>query len=46
VTRFVVDCGTLLGIVAGEVDVAADHRLVAPTPVRLQALSTRPSLWR
>jgi hypothetical protein len=39
VTRFVVDCGTLLGIVAGEIDVAADHQLVAPTLVRSQALS-------
>jgi len=38
-TRFVVDCGTLLGIVAGEIDVAADHQLVAPTLVRSQALS-------
>jgi len=39
VTRFVVDCGTLLGIAAGEIEVAADHRLVAPTLVRSQALS-------
>lgn len=38
-TRFVVDCETLLGIVAGEVEVAANHQLVAPTLVRSQALS-------
>ena len=38
VTRFVVDCGTLLRIAAGEVEVAAEHRLVAPTLVRSQAL--------
>ena len=39
-TRFVVDCGTLLRIAAGEVEVAAGHQLVAPTLVRSQALST------
>jgi indolepyruvate ferredoxin oxidoreductase alpha subunit len=39
VTRFVVDCDTLLRIAAGEVEVAAGHRLVAPTLVRSQALS-------
>jgi indolepyruvate ferredoxin oxidoreductase alpha subunit len=39
VTRFVVDCRTLLRIAAGEVDVASEHRLVAPTLVRSQALS-------
>ena len=39
VTRFVVDCETLLRIAAGETEVAADHRLVAPTLVRSQALS-------
>ena len=38
-TRFVVDCKTLLGIAAGEVEVAAEHQLVAPTLVRSQALS-------
>jgi predicted nucleic acid-binding protein len=38
-TRFVVDCHTLLGIAAGEVEVAAQHRLVAPTLVRSQALA-------
>ena len=40
VTRFVVDCDTLLGIAAGEIEVAAGHQLVAPTLVRSQALST------
>jgi predicted nucleic acid-binding protein len=39
VTRFVVDCETLLGIVAGEIEVAAEHQLVAPTLVRSQVLS-------
>jgi len=39
VARFVVDCGTLLRIAAGEVEVAAEHKLVAPTLVRSQALS-------
>jgi len=38
-TRFVVDCDTLLRIAAGEVEVAAGHQLVAPTLVRSQALS-------
>jgi predicted nucleic acid-binding protein len=38
-TRFVVDCQTLLQIAAGEVDVAAQHQLVAPTLVRSQALA-------
>jgi predicted nucleic acid-binding protein len=38
-TRFIVDCQTLLQIAAGEVDVAAQHQLVAPTLVRSQALA-------
>jgi predicted nucleic acid-binding protein len=38
VTRFVVDCETLLRIAAGEVEVGAEHQLVAPTLVRSQAL--------
>ena len=37
--RFVVDCETLLRIASGEVEVAAEHRLLAPTLVRSQALS-------
>jgi hypothetical protein len=39
VTGFVVDCETLLGIAAGEIEVAAEHKLVAPTLVRSRALS-------
>jgi indolepyruvate ferredoxin oxidoreductase alpha subunit len=39
VTRFVVDCETLLRIAAGDIEVAAEHRLVAPTLVRSQALA-------
>jgi indolepyruvate ferredoxin oxidoreductase alpha subunit len=39
VTRFVVDCETLLRVAAGEVEVAAEHQLVAPTLVRSQALA-------
>ena len=38
-TRFVVDCATLLRIAAGDIEVAAEHKLVAPTLVRSQALS-------
>ena len=40
VTRFVVDCETLLRIAAGEIEVAAEHKLLAPTLVRSQALAT------
>jgi indolepyruvate ferredoxin oxidoreductase alpha subunit len=39
VRRFVVDCETLLRVAAGEIGVAAEHKLVAPTLVRSQALS-------
>jgi predicted nucleic acid-binding protein len=39
VTRFVVDCDTLLRIADGEIEVAAGHTLVAPTLVRSQALA-------
>src|SRR6266566_4044595 len=39
VTRFVVDCETLLRIASGEIEVAAEHKLVAPTLVRSQALT-------
>ena len=38
-TRFVVDCETLLRIAAGEIEVAEGHKLVAPSLVRSQALS-------
>jgi indolepyruvate ferredoxin oxidoreductase alpha subunit len=39
VTRFVVDCPTLLGIASGDIEVASGHQLVAPTLVRSQALT-------
>jgi indolepyruvate ferredoxin oxidoreductase alpha subunit len=39
VTRFVVDCATLLRIAAGEIEVAAGHQLLAPSLVRSQALA-------
>lgn len=38
-TRFVVDCETLLKIASGEVEVDPMHTLVAPTLVRSQALA-------
>ena len=38
-TRFVIDCDTLLRIAAGEIEVDAAHKLVAPTLIRSQALS-------
>jgi indolepyruvate ferredoxin oxidoreductase alpha subunit len=37
--RFVVDRDTLLGIAAGDIEVAAGHQLLAPTLVRSQALA-------
>ena len=37
-TRFVVDCDTLLRIAAGEIEVAPEHQLFAPTLVRSQAV--------
>ena len=40
VMRFVIDCETLLRIAAGEIEVAAEHQLVAPTLIRSQALTT------
>ena len=39
-TRFVVDCETLLSIAAGEIEIAPDHQLVAPTLIRSQALAS------
>ena len=38
--RYVIDCETLLRIAAGEITVAPEHQLVAPTLVRSQALAT------
>lgn len=37
--RYVVDCETLLRIASGEIDVAPEHKLLAPTLVRSQALA-------
>jgi indolepyruvate ferredoxin oxidoreductase alpha subunit len=39
VARFVIDCETLLQLVSGDIEVAAGHRLFAPTLVRSQALA-------
>jgi predicted nucleic acid-binding protein len=39
VSRFVIDCPTLLRIASGEIEVADGHQLVAPTLVRSQALA-------
>ena len=39
-TRFVVDCQTLIRIAAREIEVAPEHNLLAPTLVRSQALAT------
>jgi indolepyruvate ferredoxin oxidoreductase alpha subunit len=39
VARFVVDCQTLIRIASGELEVASQHRLLAPTLVRSQALA-------
>jgi hypothetical protein len=39
-SRFVVDCDTLLRIAAGEIEVAPEHTLLAPTLVRSQALAS------
>ena len=39
-TRFVIDAGAVLELVAREVDVGAGHELLAPTLIRSQVLST------
>jgi predicted nucleic acid-binding protein len=39
VTRFVVDCGAALRLAAEEVEVPAEHELLAPTLLRSQTLS-------
>jgi indolepyruvate ferredoxin oxidoreductase alpha subunit len=39
-SRFVVDCETLLLIASGEIEVAPEHTLLAPTLVRSQALAS------
>ena len=38
-TRFVLDCQTVLRLASGEIEVAAGHQLLAPTLVRSQALA-------
>ena len=38
-TRFVVDCGVVLRLAADEIDVPAEHELLAPTLLRSQTLS-------
>jgi hypothetical protein len=39
VTRFVVDCAVVLRLASEEIEVAAGHRLLAPTLLRSQTLS-------
>jgi predicted nucleic acid-binding protein len=38
-TRFVVDCGAVLHLAAEEIEVSAEHELLAPTLLRSQTLS-------
>ena len=38
-TRFVVDCGVVLHLVREEIEVPAEHELLAPTLLRSQTLS-------
>ena len=38
-TRFVVDCGVVLHLASEEIDVSAEHQLLAPTLLRSQTLS-------
>jgi predicted nucleic acid-binding protein len=38
-TRFVVDCGVVLHLASEEIDVRAEHELLAPTLLRSQTLS-------
>jgi predicted nucleic acid-binding protein len=38
-TRFVIDCGVALHLASEEVEVAAEHELLAPTLLRSQTLS-------
>jgi predicted nucleic acid-binding protein len=39
VTRFVIDCGVALHLASEEIDVSAEHELLAPTLLRSQTLS-------
>jgi hypothetical protein len=38
-TRFVVDCGVVLYLASEEIEVSAEHELLAPTLLRSQTLS-------
>ena len=38
--RFVVDCGVVLHLAAEEIEIPAEHELLAPTLLRSQTLST------
>jgi predicted nucleic acid-binding protein len=38
-TRFVVDCGVVLRLASEDIEVAAEHELLAPTLLRSQTLS-------
>jgi predicted nucleic acid-binding protein len=38
-TRFVVDCGVVLQLASEEIEVSAEHELLAPTLLRSQTLS-------
>jgi predicted nucleic acid-binding protein len=38
-TRFVVDCGVVLRLAGGGIEVSAEHELLAPTLLRSQTLS-------
>jgi predicted nucleic acid-binding protein len=40
VARYVIDCQTLLGLAAGNIEIAPGHRIFAPTLIRSQALAT------
>jgi predicted nucleic acid-binding protein len=39
-SRFVVDCGVVLHLVSKDVEVSPEHKLLAPTLLRSQVLST------
>jgi predicted nucleic acid-binding protein len=38
-TKFVIDCGVALQLASGEVEIPAEHELLAPTLLRSQTLS-------
>lgn len=46
-TRFVVDAGVVLELAAAEIEVSAEHELLAPTLLRSQTLSAlHEAVWR